>query len=1382
MVDPIGLIALGIQVCSGLLGYYRSWKDSRRDVIELYQSLARISNMLVSIQEKIEGRQLNGSDADRVGACINSCTKPINALRMRLKKLEESASHSKTERLKSFKNRAQFPFEKTTLLELKANVSDIRADLTEAMAILHMDISLNIDRKIDEMDQHIAHGVMQGIQNIQEHEMDRAAREERAAILSWLSSLSPSTFTERQDASLSRRAKDTGGWIFEDEEMKRWLTGTTPLLWCPGGPGSGKSVAMYVSTCDPYAAHVCTNYYLYRSIIVEYLEHARIGNNTSVAYTYCVYNQEYQTAANLIASIIAQLARQNPKASLDLKDLWKSYSGTPSKPSLEEYVRLLKALFQQSTQAFVLVDALDELSEGERRLLVRHLLTLAPDIQVLVTSRSLPSIQFLLKDSARMEIQAHDEDMRTSLESRIKQEDFLRKSVEQDPLLHDKIINTIIHKANGMFLVAELHITALSQEDNIRDLRESLESLPAEIADIYSHTLLRIGSQNHNQARRAHQVLLWLTHACRPLQVRELQQALAVRPNDTEFVSGGEPSMEALVSSCMGLVVVDRQKSPRVPRRQRWVDIIRFVHYTAQEFFEAMRRQQYPEGHRIVAESCLRILSLSNLNIAACNEVSFLGIVTLEPVGLQSLRENLSMVLYASQHWGDHARLALEASPTSALQAAIMNFFRRHNNFVLSTLIASNVRGYPSSSHLQVFAAHIVAGFGISGMIEAVSGMQKETHIDIRDSLGQTPLHWACLNGHLNTVKMLLGRGADKNVRSRKNLNSLDLAISAGRTEVVKFLLEVGVDMTDRILSAASKLGDEDIVRLLLEKAGREEDESSIMLALKQAAFDGTESTVRTIIHAGRAFGKKSKWPSEALSMVSSELRREDGRSKSRIALVKFLLAEGADPNYSGSCFGNTSPPLFDAVVSLKAVKLLVHSGALVNVQDSRGLTLFHETCLPIETIKFLVSRGADVKRRDNLGRTLLHNTFRCTTETLTFLLELHAEVNAQDWNGTTALMVAINTSDPSKVIALLQVGADITLKDKDGYTALHHAAFRGQVSFCEILLQHNDSTADQAFVLQMARLYHSLHEFWEEHRRNDPAVRAKFDHETAVLLDEIGQTKLRAYGDFLNLEYPCKLGYAYVAKLYLNAGVDLQLQGASAIFHALAAVNGQTGAIEILGLLFDHGLPVDTKDPQGKTALSLAINYNLAEMVKFLLHKNADVEADSGYGSLLMSAINGMPKAEEILTLLLDHGANFDRAWDLPLFVEPGGIRSDSIGMTALHVCAMKNASVAIVSLLVRRGANIEALLSSGETPLNLAVRNGRPKIVEVLLAEGADPIGPSSLEEHDKLPGVYEVDFRESLHLVQEAHRKRNANISNKKRMRSASPDTSVKTLVRR
>lgn len=150
---------------------------------------------------------------------IKSCTGAINDLKMKLKKFEDSPSPDKTERLRQFAHRLQYPFEKTTLLEMKANISDIRSELTLAMAILQMDISLRSSRTVDLIDQHLTRDVIPGIQGIQTRENDRVSKEERSTIFSWLSKLSPSTFVERQNASLSRRKKDTGAWIFENEEM-----------------------------------------------------------------------------------------------------------------------------------------------------------------------------------------------------------------------------------------------------------------------------------------------------------------------------------------------------------------------------------------------------------------------------------------------------------------------------------------------------------------------------------------------------------------------------------------------------------------------------------------------------------------------------------------------------------------------------------------------------------------------------------------------------------------------------------------------------------------------------------------------------------------------------------------------------------------------------------------------------------------------------------------------------------------------------------------------------------------------------------------------------------------------------------------------------------
>ncbi|KAL4761473.1 NACHT and Ankyrin domain protein [Aspergillus foveolatus] len=39
----------------------------------------------------------------------------------------------------------------------------------------------------------------------------------------------------------NRRLKGTGQWIFDDEQYKRWLLGSTKTLYCVGPPGAGKT-------------------------------------------------------------------------------------------------------------------------------------------------------------------------------------------------------------------------------------------------------------------------------------------------------------------------------------------------------------------------------------------------------------------------------------------------------------------------------------------------------------------------------------------------------------------------------------------------------------------------------------------------------------------------------------------------------------------------------------------------------------------------------------------------------------------------------------------------------------------------------------------------------------------------------------------------------------------------------------------------------------------------------------------------------------------------------------------------------------------------------------------------------------------------------------
>jgi len=60
----------------------------------------------------------------------------------------------------------------------------------------------------------------------------------------------------------------------------------------------------------------------------------------------------------------------------------------------------------------------------------------------------------------------------------------------------------------------------------------------------------------------------------------------------------------------------------------------------------------------------------------------------------------------------------------------------------------------------------------------------------------------------------------------------------------------------------------------------------------------------------------------------------------------------------------------------------------------------------------------------------------------------------AQDGTGQTALMAAILIGNTKVVEALIALGADLTIPEKDGYTAMHAACFQGRQDEVRLLLK----------------------------------------------------------------------------------------------------------------------------------------------------------------------------------------------------------------------------------------------------------------------------------------------------------------------------------------
>jgi ankyrin repeat protein len=158
-----------------------------------------------------------------------------------------------------------------------------------------------------------------------------------------------------------------------------------------------------------------------------------------------------------------------------------------------------------------------------------------------------------------------------------------------------------------------------------------------------------------------------------------------------------------------------------------------------------------------------------------------------------------------------------------------------------------------------------------------------------------------------------------------------------------------------------------------------------------------------------------------------------------------------------------------------------------------------------------------------------------------------------------------------------------------------------------------------------------------------------------------------------------------------------------------------------VVALLKDHPELVDEKDKLGQTPLIVAVNHNKIEIAELLLANGANVNARGPHMQTPLILAMSVYNHDKMVRLLLAKGADVNL--------------EDERSMTAV-VYAVTKGQLEDVKVLLANDADINFV--SGETPLFLAVMGMRRDMVELLLANGADP--------NQKVGGVTPSRFADS------------------------------------
>lgn len=166
-------------------------------------------------------------------------------------------------------------------------------------------------------------------------------------------------------------------------------------------------------------------------------------------------------------------------------------------------------------------------------------------------------------------------------------------------------------------------------------------------------------------------------------------------------------------------------------------------------------------------------------------------------------------------------------------------------------------------------------------------------------------------------------------------------------------------------------------------------------------------------------------------------IRRDNASSLQR------LLERGFDPNTVDEK-GQTGMTLALRLDSLRALQALLGARTLnVNARNAQGETALMLAAIKghLDIVKALLARDADVNQT---GWTPLHyaasGPLPQQTDVVALLLEHHAYIDAGSPNGTTPLMMAAQYGTDACAQLLLSEGADPTLKNQQGLTAVDFA------------------------------------------------------------------------------------------------------------------------------------------------------------------------------------------------------------------------------------------------------------------------------------------------------------------------------------------------------
>lgn len=429
MAEPIGATAsifTLVEVCAKIIDYIRDVKDGSSERMRLRLEIFSTKGILEALITTVKGAKAAPEIWSETIRSINRKGGPLNLLQEVLVALHDELSRAASaNRVKKVSRSLLWPFKKKDVEERLKVIERQKSLLALALDNDHLALSKEI--------QSDTRAIRDDVTIIRAELEQQKDGENRATILDWLT---PVDYTPQQHDFIGRRQIGTGQWLLDLAEYQTWLQTAKSTLFCPGIPGSGKTILTSIVVED---------------LTTRFFEDPTVG----IAYIYCNFRRKHeQRAEHLIASLLKQLSQGRTSLPETVKALYDKHKRKQTRPSIDELSQALQSVTTLYGKVFVIIDALDECqaSDGCRSRVLTEMFNLNTKCRAnfFATSRFVPDITARFSQGVPLEIRASKQDIEAYIEGNMPR---LEAFDDWNEELRYDIKTTISDAVDGMCVV-----------------------------------------------------------------------------------------------------------------------------------------------------------------------------------------------------------------------------------------------------------------------------------------------------------------------------------------------------------------------------------------------------------------------------------------------------------------------------------------------------------------------------------------------------------------------------------------------------------------------------------------------------------------------------------------------------------------------------------------------------------------------------------------------------------------------------------------------------------------------------------------------------------------------------------------------------------------